>query len=399
MNDHPLFSFAILSYNNYKYIKEALLSLFTQDYPSIQLIISNDGSDDFDEEDLIGYINANRSDNIKQIIINNNERNFGTVKNVEYCRRQAEGEYIMYMAADDALYDSTVLSRFADEFRKLGNESLCICAKVAMCAHDLSDVKEYFPDEEGIEIIKNSDSMTLFSRLSHTFTIPTTGTCYRRSLYDKIGPYDEEYFIIEDAPLFIKMARNGIKFHWIEDFIAARHRDGGVSHGNTMKLTEGYKKYRYDEILCYKKEILPYKDLLTAGDLHKMTEKWNYLDRSYFDTFVYPNMSRGERIAYARKNMPFIFKSFLKRIKTKVVEYSFDEVMFLELRRIGIYSLIVYLMISFGFFNSVLQEKSQVFTMIFGWATLVTISLAIILYCLRIVYRVYLGVKYILFRK
>ena len=398
--EYPLFSFAIVSYNNYKYIKEALDSVFGQDYPNIQIIISNDGSADFDESDLIEYLNINKPENVKQIIINNNERNLGTVKNVEYCRSQATGEYIMFMAADDALYDSSVLSRFVEEFEKLGEDALCLCAKVAMCSHNLSEVMEYFPDQQGINAIKHLDSQELFSRLSHTFTIPTTSTCYRMSLYEKTGPYNDEYFIIEDAPFYLKMARMGIKFHWVEDFIAARHRDGGVSHGNTMKLSESYRKYRYDEITCYKKEILPYKSLiLNPDDMKKMNDKWEYLDRSYFETFVYPLMSRKEKLAYALKHAPSLLKSLVKRLKGKIVEYAYDEILFLELRRIGIYSLIVYLLIMIGVFNFVLKTNANLFAVVFGWATLGSFSIALMLYCLRIIYRLYLAIKYILINR
>ena len=54
--EHKLVSFVITSYNNYKYIYEAVESVLTQDYPRIQLIFSNDGSPDFDADALQSYV-------------------------------------------------------------------------------------------------------------------------------------------------------------------------------------------------------------------------------------------------------------------------------------------------------------------------------------------------------
>ena len=56
MKEAKLFSFVITSYNNYKYIREAVDSVLMQDYPCIQLIFSNDGSVDFNAEELSGYV-------------------------------------------------------------------------------------------------------------------------------------------------------------------------------------------------------------------------------------------------------------------------------------------------------------------------------------------------------
>lgn len=168
--DKPLLTFSILSYNNYKYIKEALDSVFMQDYPNIQLIISNDGSTDFDEEDIVRYIGEKRKENITQIIINNNERKFGLIRNLDYCRKYARGEFIMFMAADDALLDKSVLSRYIEEFEKLGENAVIVSSKIAMCSHCLSEIMRYEPDVKGINAIKTFNSSQMFSRLSHTYT-------------------------------------------------------------------------------------------------------------------------------------------------------------------------------------------------------------------------------------
>ena len=323
----PLFSFCILSYNNYCYIQEAIDSVFAQTYPNIELLISNDGSPDFDVAELTEYINAHKGENIRKVYINNNETNLGTVKNINHVREHASGEYIMYMAADDALYDKTVLERYVQELEKLGEDALLVSSRTAMCSDNLDEIVSYEPSEEGISAIKNMDSRQLFSRLTHTFTIPTTSTCYRMRLYDLVGPYDEDYYIIEDAPLYIKLARMGIKIHWIDGMIGARHRDGGISHGNSLGLSESYRKYRYDEIILFKKEILPYKKQILPADRVKMQQKWEYIERRYDQQFVIPNLTPKERWQRRIKHLPQILLHMLHRFFALLKSYAADREM------------------------------------------------------------------------
>jgi len=51
-------SIILISYNNFKYIFEALDSIFRQTYGNIQLIISDDASKDFNLKKLNKYLAA-----------------------------------------------------------------------------------------------------------------------------------------------------------------------------------------------------------------------------------------------------------------------------------------------------------------------------------------------------
>ena len=69
----PVFSFAIVSYNNYRYIFEAVDSVLQQTYPAIELLVANDGSSDFNQEELSAYIDAHKRENLVRVDIHNNE--------------------------------------------------------------------------------------------------------------------------------------------------------------------------------------------------------------------------------------------------------------------------------------------------------------------------------------
>lgn len=377
--NNPLFSFAIGSYNNYEYIFEAIDSVLNQTYPAIELIVSNDGSPDFKLDEVKKYIEKNRKQNIVRFIVNNNSENLGTVANTEYCRSVSSGEYIMYMSADDCLYDKDVLTKFAEEFSELGPEAMCVSGKVAMCEQDINKVINILPDDNTIKSIKEFSSEEMFSRLSHTFTIPTTSTCYKRKLYDVVGAYDKKYLIIEDAPLYLKMARLGVKFHWL-DIIAARHRAGGISHGNAKNLSEAYKKYRYDEILIYKNEVFPYLNLISDTDKKIMLKKWEYIEFAYWDMF-----ERGN----ANIDVGFVIKHWMMFIR-KIAKYLvFNNSSIKHISSVLIMMLCFLKLLESNFISSLgFKDINSFVCTVCDIVIILGVSMLTLIYCLKVVYKI-----------
>nr|WP_288826264.1 glycosyltransferase [uncultured Clostridium sp.] len=303
-----LVTIGITTFNNYKYIKDAINSVFVQDYSDIELIITNDGGRDFDELELLDYIEKTKTDNIKNVIIKNSNQNVGTVKIAEYIRKKANGQFFMFLAADDALYDEHVISKFIQEFHNLGDEALIISAEVAMCSEDIQDIINIEPSGDAVDAILQFSSQQMFNRLSHTYTIPAGSTCYRKKIYDVVGGYDEDYFLIEDSPFFIRLARMGIKFNWINNFIAVRHRDGGISHGNKSGGASKLKKYRDDEVLFFEKEVIPFKHLIDKQNYKLSMDKYYfYKFRNYCD-YLRDNMNIIQRGIYLFRYIPCTIK-------------------------------------------------------------------------------------------
>lgn len=327
-----LFSFIIISYKNCRYYPEILKSLFMQTYPEIELIIANDGSKDFKQDELTEYINENKGTNIKNIIIHNNEINLGTVQNIENARLMAHGEYIMYMSVDDALYDESTVANFVKKFQEEGEEALVVSCLTAMCTKDLGEFASYAPDEEGVNAIKALTPIELYSRLSHTFTIPTTSTAYRSKLYDTVGGFDTSYFLIEDATFFAKMCRMGVKVYWIDDMIGARHRDGGVSHSSAKEPTETFRRYRQDELNLYEKDVIPNKALISKADYKKFKINYQWLKGHYLRVYVMPNLPKKEKILFRLKYLPMTFLNALNRVRVKAMGVLPD----VEFRRVSI---------------------------------------------------------------
>lgn len=95
----PLLSFILLSYNQEKFIREAVEAAFAQTYSPLEIILSDDCSGD-DTYKIMSDLASNYR-GPHQIILNKNETNLGIGRHVEKCFKMAKGEWIVGAAGDD----------------------------------------------------------------------------------------------------------------------------------------------------------------------------------------------------------------------------------------------------------------------------------------------------------
>jgi len=98
-DSYPLVSFVILSFNSEDYISEALNSALSQDYPNVEIIVSDDCSSD-DSVKIVESI-SNQYFGEKSIIFHRNTTNKCTLGNFFSAARLASGDLIVLSAADD----------------------------------------------------------------------------------------------------------------------------------------------------------------------------------------------------------------------------------------------------------------------------------------------------------
>ena len=129
-----LISVIVLTYKNQMYIKETLKSILEQDYPRIELVISDDASGCFNREDIERFIQEHQSNNIESLVININEKNLGTVKHANFIISKTMGDFIKFVPCGDKFYNSNSLKelyRFAFE-----NDSILTSSAVLFCSQD-----------------------------------------------------------------------------------------------------------------------------------------------------------------------------------------------------------------------------------------------------------------------
>lgn len=285
-SNNTMVSIIILCYRHFNYIFDAISSVLCQNYESIELIISDDGSADFPQEAISNYILQNKRTNIKHFFINHENQNCGTVKHLNKAIKMANGQYIIALAGDDRLYNRTVVQQYIDGFKKANDNVYIEMAQTAMYDRNLSELISYYlkPSVKSA-IQKEHNEYELFNLLAYSPCLPSTSTCFKRTFFEKFGFFDEQYILIEDWPMHLRLAREGWKIHY-ENFIAIKHRDGGISHGGIGAFSKTKFQYYCDLLKIRENEIQPYLDLL-SNEVKQAVEKQHKREKLWIESQFY----------------------------------------------------------------------------------------------------------------
>ena len=109
----PLVSVVTLTYRHFDNLYKTIKSVLEQDYPSIQYIICDDGSDNFPRNEIEKFI-SEKSTSI-EIVIEHNQKNQGTVKNINHANKLATGK--LRDPGDFSSNPSSICSYSSSRFR------------------------------------------------------------------------------------------------------------------------------------------------------------------------------------------------------------------------------------------------------------------------------------------
>lgn len=314
------FSIVLTHYNQMKYIYEALDSLFMQDYGRIQLIVTDDYSKEFDESKIIEYIEKNKKTNIENYKIIKNSKNIGTVKTLNNALRYVEGDYVLFYAADDKLFDLNTISRFVNEFEN-SDEMNIITSQAYMCKDNLivnKDSIKFVNTKKAFKYNKMSPKEQYYYLASDCLFV-SGATAYRKAVFEKIGGFDESFKLAEDWSFWLELNMNGEKIRYV-DFISLLHRTGGISHIEAGEIPEHVKRFYLDDLRVYTKLIIPNFNEFPNNLRNIIMDKYMwYLD--YYDKII-PN-TKDNNIQYtnlAYENSHYKRYLKIKKIKQKKIK-------------------------------------------------------------------------------
>lgn len=189
----PFISVVILTRNRKKHLKENLISLMKQKYPSekYELIVCDQGSTDGTWE----YV----KENFPEVRIVNFKKNYGACagrnKSVEYCN----GKFIAFID-DDAIADEKWLVELIKPMLK--NKKISACgSKVKYYGTNYLQYAGSKLNIYGIEVREGylRDDSTKFNVPHKTLDTPTTGCLFKKDVFmDTL--FDESYFIYSEEP-------------------------------------------------------------------------------------------------------------------------------------------------------------------------------------------------------
>ncbi|MCR4800938.1 MAG: glycosyltransferase [Bacteroidales bacterium] len=265
----PLVSIMLLTYNQEKYIGEALVGVASQDYPNLEIIISDDNSND-NTRNIIEEFSCNYNGPHK-IICNYNCENLGLVRHFNKVISMVSGVYIVLAAGDDISFrNRTSLS--VREIRNSGVDSLALNFMYIDGAG--TDMHKYaFDVSNKLEVFKLSDYIGL--------RMPKPSGPSRiisRKLFDVFGPFMDDCPTEDTTLSFRALLLSGIA-HYGEIGVKYRWHGNNISAiDNMYKNMDPIKIYnQYYSDLCVAKDkclvsYSEYKSIKKIIDSYKFTQ-------------------------------------------------------------------------------------------------------------------------------
>ncbi len=303
-----LVSVLILSYNNLDGVRETVDSVFRQDYPDVELVLSDDASADFAEKRpaLSEYIESRRTGNIRNVVWVTHEKNVGTVRNSNDAVRASGGDFLLALASEDTLAHPQVLSHMVRQLEESG-EKVCF-GRLRGVTPDGRFVDHLLSCESDYGLLKSYTVEQTRNRLFSRNFLPGACAMKTRGLYEENGLYPESVRLIEDYPYWLILTKNGVKFTYLDE-VSVLYRLSGVSSAG--HYSEAFMK---DMFVIYDRYIFPYDrrfgplqgfyNLLKRGGLRY------YLARARWE-----KMSAGQRLLARVRYLPFfVFTGLQSRL-------------------------------------------------------------------------------------
>lgn len=231
-----------LTYQDFTGLEKTIRSVFEQDLSlveSVQYIIADDGSDNFNKEFIDSEINKYLYDNdkVRSINIYSNEINVGTVRSFNRAVSVSDGDIIIPLSSADEFYSSMSLSSIVKAFCKSSAPIITARREISSNGKKLA----VRPNKRFVEKIKNQSVPNLLKTLAIRGNF-ISGACtyYRRAFLEEIGGFDESYVLLEDYPFYLRALNQGHVIGFL-DIITMKHQVGGVSSRKQKEMHPALK--------------------------------------------------------------------------------------------------------------------------------------------------------------
>jgi len=212
----PLVSIITPVYNGADYIGQTIESVLAQDYPNFELVIINDGSTDSTKEVISRY----EDQRIRYFY----QENAGMSNALNHAVRQARGQYIMPLDADDMMTADFIAAHLA-EFEKHPDVDLVYC-----------DVLLIDENSKPIRIMNKPEYQDRRHLIRDLFRAGHPVVPFRlgikRTVYDKIGLYDEKLKVGMDYDMMRRFVKVGLKEHHLSEPLHLRRMHADSLSGN-----------------------------------------------------------------------------------------------------------------------------------------------------------------------
>ncbi|MEX0685080.1 MAG: glycosyltransferase [Balneolales bacterium] len=218
----PTVTIGISTYNRAnQYLKDALDSAVAQLWPNLEIIVSDNCSEDHTEE-LVSRYSDSRIKYIRQ------KKNIGAKNNFNFCLNQAKGKYFLLLHDDD-LIDQDFIKTCMQEIINHGDKGI-ICTGTRLI------------DKEGIILVEKpnlsgpTNSDFLLSWFSGKTALYLCSTLYNTKELREVGGFTSETNLFNDVAPILKLAEKYGRLDVKE--VKASFRRHDENRGSSVKVEE-----------------------------------------------------------------------------------------------------------------------------------------------------------------
>lgn len=307
-SDMPLVSLVITSFDRAKLIEKAIQSALMQDYPNLEIIISDNCSTDNSDEVIRQYLSDPR------VKYSRNTKNIGMIPNFKKATVQlATGKYITYISSDDYLVNDSFVSEAVTLIQRFPTIQLVhgINATEIIASNEFFLDASYMHYKDSYYKKPYVRGWDVFFDYPSCHSISFGGTLFERDKVVGLRPFDGKVYSF-DVLITLQLLQLGdAAFIDKETYVVRRH-------GGNMTSTVS-KAQTYIDNLAYIEE--PYRFAVERNQVDKdFLAQWredmycNFCAQCLLNLYK-TNRSEYEALAsYLKINQPVIFRKITKNI-------------------------------------------------------------------------------------
>lgn len=213
MSEKIVVSVLVLTYNSEIYILETLESIRKQSYSEVELIISDDNSNDNTVSIIEEWLIKNKNRFIRVEIVTSNI-NTGITKNMNRGILHCQGVFIKPIAGDDLMLENCLEDMTS---HMISNDLKVLYSRIRPF-YDNKNNEIDFNNENEMYSLFELDTKQQYRKLLKSFSIYTIGIQFSRQFIVSMGLFDEKYTMMEDYPLALKITSMGYKLNFLDKY-------------------------------------------------------------------------------------------------------------------------------------------------------------------------------------
>lgn len=308
MNNQPLVSVPVITYNSAKFVLETLESIKAQTYQNIELIISDDCSTDNTVELCQQWVEENQERFVRTQIITS-DMNTGVSANGNRGRDACQGEWIKGIAGDDLLMPNCVED--CVEYVQQHPNVIYLFGRIEAFGAS-EEQNRHFAENVFDYSFFDLDIDGQLERLVFGSNCVPASTCFynRQKAIDLGIRNDERIPLLEDWPKWINILEKGVKLEFMDKtLVKYRIHNTSISTSSCASVRFVESNYLFD--LYYRYPKWQAKDSVAAAN--RMTQQYVNVYNALFKS---EQAFESIKSSHAYRIGSFVLKpfKFLKKI-------------------------------------------------------------------------------------